>query len=343
MAKIGLRIVESTGREHAGLTAALRAAGKLGSGVQKPTKEELIQWVADVRSQGDPERGERIFRRAALACTKCHSISGAGGQVGPDLVSIGASAQVDYLVESLLDPNKAVKENYNALLVTTVDGRALTGIKIRETEQVLVLRNAEDREVTIPKGDVDEALPGKSLMPAGLVESLTRAELVDLVRFLSELGKVGPYAATRVPLARRWQVLQSTQDGNFALRRTGLHTAASDDARLSWAPAYSQAGGTLPLAELPRIQFHRDMQPVAIVRTELDVTTAGKLALKLDNTTGLSLWIDGEPVDVSERIELDLPSGRHTLTIAAVLQQHPPQLRLELEEDTAAAQWTYGK
>ena len=85
------------------------------------------------------------------------------------------------------------------------------------------------------------------------------------------------------------------------------------------------------------------MQPVAIVRTELDVTTAGKLALKLDNTTGLSLWIDGEPVDVSERIELDLPSGRHTLTIAAVLQQHPPQLRLELEEDTAAAQWTYGK
>ena len=52
-----------------------------------------------------------------LGCVNCHAIGGAGGQVGPDLVSIGASAPVDYLVESILQPNKAIKEGYHSLVV----------------------------------------------------------------------------------------------------------------------------------------------------------------------------------------------------------------------------------
>ena len=58
--------------------------------------------------RGDPTRGEAVFRRKDLACFKCHAIAGAGGQVGPDLASVGASAPVDYLIDSLLQPNKAI-------------------------------------------------------------------------------------------------------------------------------------------------------------------------------------------------------------------------------------------
>ena len=68
-------------------------------------------------------RGELIFRRKDLNCLTCHAIAGAGGAVGPDLTSIGASAQVDYLVESLLQPNKAIKEGYHSLVVTTKKAR----------------------------------------------------------------------------------------------------------------------------------------------------------------------------------------------------------------------------
>ena len=50
--------------------------------------------------------------------------------------SIGGSAQVDYLIDSILEPNKSVKENYHALLVTTKKGHQLTGIKVAESKLV---------------------------------------------------------------------------------------------------------------------------------------------------------------------------------------------------------------
>src|SRR5262249_54166250 len=139
---------------------------------------------------------------------KCHAIAGAGGQVGPDLSSIGASAQIDYLIESILLPNKAIKENYHSLNVALKDGRLIAGIPVRQTEKELVLRDAEDREVTISVKDIELKEQGGSLMPEGLADMLARAELVDLVRFLSELGKVGPYSVSKARLVRRWQVLE---------------------------------------------------------------------------------------------------------------------------------------
>src|SRR4029077_15608434 len=110
--------------------------------------QELQNMAADVLKSGNPGRGEALFRGSDLACFKCHAIAGAGGQVGPDLVSIGASAPVDYLIESILLPNKAVKENYHSLIVSTKDGRFFTGIKVHETSTQLVLRDAEDREIS---------------------------------------------------------------------------------------------------------------------------------------------------------------------------------------------------
>src|SRR5207244_2688411 len=103
-----------------------------------------------------PARGETVFRRRELNCLKCHAIGGAGGLVGPDLISIGASAPVDYLIESLLLPNKAVKENYQTLVVTTTDGRLISGVKVRQSDTELILRDAEDREVGIPLKLIEE-------------------------------------------------------------------------------------------------------------------------------------------------------------------------------------------
>ncbi len=52
-----------------------------------------------------------------------------------------------------------------------------------------MIRDADDREITVALEDIDEQKVGGSLMPAGLTEDMTRQELVDLVRFLSELGQ----------------------------------------------------------------------------------------------------------------------------------------------------------
>src|SRR5207237_10689678 len=133
------------------------------------------------------------YGRTEVPCLAGHGSGGAGGQVGPDLTSIGASAQVDYLVESILIPNKAIKEGFHALRVVTVEDKVFLGIKVRETPTELVLRTQEDKEVSIPVKDIAERGNTRSLMPDGLADPLTTQEFADLVRFLPEPGKVGPY------------------------------------------------------------------------------------------------------------------------------------------------------
>src|SRR5262249_16573372 len=147
VAKVGVRAVRTSGREAPALLETLTRGGGLTFGARTLSAREMRQMVADVARLGDPARGEAGFRRKDQTCPKCHAIAGAGGQVGPDLSSIGASAPVDYLIESLLEPNKAIKENYHALVVTTESGKLYTGIKVRQTKTELVLRTAEDREV----------------------------------------------------------------------------------------------------------------------------------------------------------------------------------------------------
>ncbi len=110
------------------------------------TPPEIQQLIQDVTKQGDPVRGEMVFRRKDQTCLKCHAIAGSGGQVGPGSDSLGASAPLDYIVDSLLLPNKAVKRIiFHAVIVSTIDGRVFTGIKVRETKKELVLRDGEDQ------------------------------------------------------------------------------------------------------------------------------------------------------------------------------------------------------
>src|SRR6185436_13251513 len=133
------------------------------------SEAELSQIAARIKN-GDPARGEKVYRRKELGCMVCHSIGGAGGRVGPDLTSIGASAPPDYLVESILAPNKKVKEGYHSIQVTTKDGQDLSGVPVRENAEELVLRDTTNKEISIPKKNIDTQKIGGSIMPAGLVD-----------------------------------------------------------------------------------------------------------------------------------------------------------------------------
>eukprot|EP00913_Durusdinium_trenchii_P023331 g21909.t1 len=243
VAKLALRTVSGSGRKYPGLESALSTAGRVQAKPKPLTPAQMEKLIAEVQTAGNPDRGEAVFRRRELNCLKCHSIGGSGGKAGPDLLSIGGSAQVDYLIDSLLLPNKKIKENYQTLVVSTLKGKVFTGIKVRQSDQDLILRDAEDREITIPLKTIDEQTNGKSMMPAGLTEKLTRRELVDLVSFLSKLGKVGRFSVGKARLVRTWQALADTPEARFKLRRTSYQSAAVDDPAFLWQPAYSQEGG----------------------------------------------------------------------------------------------------
>ncbi len=285
VAKLALRAVRASGRETKELTAALNKAGKLGAKRPAPNPTELAHLMAEVRSRGDAHRGESVFRRKELTCFKCHAIGGAGGQVGPDLSSIGASAPVDYLIESLLVPNKAVKENYHSWVVSTKDGSFFTGIKARESNTELVLRDAEDREIVIPLSKIEDRAIAPSLMPEGLTDGLTEGEFLDLVRFLSELGKVGQSVAPKIRLVRRWQALEPNAAAYKLITRTTFAAVATNGSGLVWNSQYGRVDGELPGAELPKfklgIAFTKDSRSIAFVRCEVEATTPGHVGLNL--------------------------------------------------------------
>ena len=103
-AKLALRAVYALGQADPALVAALGRAAGISTEVKPPTPAELSALVAEVAAKGDPARGELIFRRTDLNCMTCHALSKAGGDVGPDLSSIGQSSPPDYIINSILDP-----------------------------------------------------------------------------------------------------------------------------------------------------------------------------------------------------------------------------------------------
>ena len=206
-AKDGQQAVSASGRQEPALLQAVAAAvaraaaGSTQAASSQPTSSppgssphamdaaSLDAFVELVRGSGDAKRGAAIYARENLKCVTCHRIGDAGGRVGPNLTAIGASSPLDYVIDSLLYPAKNVKEGYNTVVVQTDDGQVITGIQVARSDEELVLRDATGKEVTIPAADIDEESAGTSLMPAGLIDGLSREELADLVRYLSELGK----------------------------------------------------------------------------------------------------------------------------------------------------------
>ncbi len=347
VAKIGIRLAKISGREQTELIEALAKSGSLSAGPNQLTPDEMQRMVKDVLEHGDAVRGEEVFRRKDLNCLKCHSIAGAGGQAGPDLVSIGASAQIDYLIDSLLDPNKQVKEGFHSLVVATNDGRVLTGLRVRQSDGELVLRDAEHRDVSIPINSIEEQKTAGSIMPAGLTDPITTGELLDLVRFLSVLGKTdGGFVVGTARVARSWEVIELNPQSSQEIRHSGLDALAAGTFKVVWIPAYSNVSGSLPLGELAPLKIPYQGSSITIVRCQIDVTTAGRVKLTLSSRSGLKMWLNETPIEPRGDFDLDLPKGRHTLTVAVNSESRLEVLRCELKDvagSTAQAQFVTGK
>lgn len=346
VAQVALRTARGSGKPEPALIDAISTAGKLAATSGPPTVAEVDTLVAAVRAEGDAARGEALYRRNELQCLKCHAIAGAGGIVGPGLESIGASAQIDYLIYSLLEPTKAVKEGYHAITVATQDGQIFTGIKIRQSERELFLRDADGNEKAIPLANIEEQKPAGSIMPAGLVDSLTKQELVDLVRFLSELGKVGPYSVAKTRVVRRWQTLEPTAEAATVLIRDRIDAATKPDPIFRWLPIYSEVSGDLPLDALPKFNTAGSDTKVGFARAQLEVTTGGPVRLIVNDPKTLKLWVDQTPIILTESTIIDVTSGVHNLTYSVDLTARRGPLRVTLEDiagSPARAQIVLGK
>jgi putative heme-binding domain-containing protein len=312
-AKLALRTTYALGRTDPALVDVLSRVAGLNAEVKPLTQPEMDTLIADVGSKGSPERGEDIFRRADLNCTKCHALAGAGGGVGPDLSALGSSSPPDYIINSIFLPDQAIKEEFHTLIVLTTEGQVFQGIVADKDDKRIVLKEATGDQRLIPAADVEDQKEGGSLMPKGLVNFMTRDELADLVRFLSELGKPGPYAIRTTPTVQRWRVLtpvpedlaRSVPDAD-AFRSEVLEADAG-----RWLPAYAKVSGQLPVGPLSS----EAGSPVVYLQGEVDVTSQGPVTFRLNSLKGLRAWVDDRPAAEKEAIASDLANGRHRLTL----------------------------
>jgi quinoprotein glucose dehydrogenase len=118
---------------------------------------------------------------------RCHKINGTGGEVGPDLTGIGKKQKRDYLLESLVDPNKQIAKGYETTVITLNNGLVKSGILKSEDAKEVRLMNADGQIITIAKSQIDDRSRGPSAMPSDLVQKLSRSEIRDLVEYLAGL------------------------------------------------------------------------------------------------------------------------------------------------------------
>jgi putative heme-binding domain-containing protein len=170
------------------ITPIVTATGKL-----RATPEFVAGLMREVRENGDAKHGAEVFRRAELACTACHSIADQGGKIGPPLDTIGSGQPLDFIMGATLEPQREIKESYEAMQLTAKDGRTAIGyIAARDPSGTTIRDPATGAETKFAAADIAEQKQLGSFMPAGLVDNLPRADLRDLFRYLSELGKPKP-------------------------------------------------------------------------------------------------------------------------------------------------------
>ena len=138
-----------------------------------------------LRGEGDPARGQQVF---AGLCSSCHKLNGAGVDFGPDLQHIGSKWKRADLLDQILYPGKVLEPQWQMATVELKSGETKGGFIMEHTDHEMRLKMVGGMELKIPASEVKAASKSRvSVMPEGLLQSLTAQEAVDLLDYLSGL------------------------------------------------------------------------------------------------------------------------------------------------------------
>jgi putative heme-binding domain-containing protein len=134
----------------------------------------------------NPSRGRELFSQV---CAACHKLYGQGAAIGPELTG-GGRANLDYLLENIVDPNAIVPQDYRVSEVELKDDRSLTGLIVAKSEHTITLQSPTEK-LTIERGEISRLrLTSLSLMPEGLLQGMKEDQICNLVAYLMKPTQV---------------------------------------------------------------------------------------------------------------------------------------------------------
>ncbi len=143
-------------------------------------------YSAGYSQPGNAGRGRVLFNRI---CAQCHTLFDSGGKVGPDITGANRS-DIGYLLENMVDPNAVIPNEYRSTEVETKDGRSIVGIVKKTDDRAITVQTANELLV-IPRNEVaGQKQTELSMMPEGLLNSLSEQEVRDLLYYVSRPGQV---------------------------------------------------------------------------------------------------------------------------------------------------------
>jgi putative heme-binding domain-containing protein len=282
-----------------------------------PTEAARIREL--VATKGNPQRGRSLFLNGkALACINCHRMEGIGGNVGPDLTRLWDTMSVEKILESILEPSKEIKEGYQTYQATTTKGQVVTGLKMSQSADEVVLRDANARDVRIATKELDELIALKtSLMPDNVITQLSYDQFIDLMAFLKDRSAQESLRGLALDflVAGPFGPDLKTADGpESKTDPSAVFPGLKPDQTVKWEPAQAEPTGLLNGAAVSG----KDVTS-AYALTHVYSPKAQKVQMLFGSGGALRVWVNGGLVHEraapgkakpdEERVTIDLKEG----------------------------------
>jgi putative membrane-bound dehydrogenase-like protein len=218
---------------HPDIDLRTRAQAILGAASAGQRAAVLEKYKEVETLTGDPRNGLQPFEER---CAQCHLLGKTGHALGPDLSAL-TDKSAAALLKAILDPNETVLEQYQSFTVETKDLRTLSGIVADESATSITLKMAGGLQETLLRGDIERMTnTAVSLMPEGVEENLSPAQLADIVAFIQ----------TNPPSPKNFKgntpaLISRGTDGVYAL--TAENGAIFGGPDMEYRPRFGAVGG----------------------------------------------------------------------------------------------------
>ncbi len=158
------------------------------SSADKAAAMQQLQQLVERKNlaKPDPRLGRELFTKT---CQRCHQLFGQGEKLGPDLTGSNR-ANLDYLLENIVDPSAVMANEYRQSIFMTEDGQVITGILRSETDKAVTVQTAEAL-VVVPTAEIAERKTSElSMMPDNQLQQFSEHEVRSLISYLRSKSQV---------------------------------------------------------------------------------------------------------------------------------------------------------